>query len=244
MFPSAGQLTPPCEMMDFESTTKGEHLTMHSSPSASSTASSVVDDDGDSDMLLEQILSENTSFTSSYHYSFEDGTESYSLRGGGVRTTKETVLQSIERENKNLPATALKTEVIGDLEDEEDESDEEDSGSEDGFNERTPGGRNFTSTDNIWKYYQSIPSVVIEWEQNEDAFQADAHWSDAQRMLQKLIYLRGHYPVMPSWWKHSLKMYAFGDVYEKVFAPVQESHQVALHAYGTEFRGMSPSFCP
>jgi len=231
-------------MMDFESTTKGEHLTMHSSPSASSTASSVVDDDGDSDMLLEQILSENTSFTSSYHYSFEDGTESYSLRGGGVRTTKETVLQSIERENKNLPATALKTEVIGDLEDEEDESDEEDSGSEDGFNERTPGGRNFTSTDNIWKYYQSIPSVVIEWEQNEDAFQADAHWSDAQRMLQKLIYLRGHYPVMPSWWKHSLKMYAFGDVYEKVFAPVQESHQVALHAYGTEFRGMSPSFCP
>ncbi|KAK3323632.1 hypothetical protein B0T19DRAFT_210625 [Cercophora scortea] len=95
------------------------------------------------------------------------------------------------------------------------------------------GKKEDKDSDSDWDGYGQTPDLLEEYERALDKIPGSKQWNEIQKKLHKLIWLRGNHPVLPSWWRISLKMWGVTQGHlDHVFAPPGSKKRVAIHAYG------------
>ncbi|KAM7200034.1 hypothetical protein V8F20_005455 [Naviculisporaceae sp. PSN 640] len=89
-----------------------------------------------------------------------------------------------------------------------------------------------------WDHYGKVPKLLLEYESRMATIEGSENWTDDQKLVHKLSYLRGHHPMIPSWWRLYYKMWGItqSDL-DDVFTPIDEPRRVVIHAYGNELAG-------
>jgi hypothetical protein len=101
------------------------------------------------------------------------------------------------------------------------------------------------STSSDWDNYGSLPLNMSEYDRIVARLEGSEDWNADQRKLHKLIYMRGLHPMIPSWWRVSLKMWGITQPHlDDVFTPKHSKKRVAIHAYGNEVAGKQSAFRP
>jgi hypothetical protein len=101
------------------------------------------------------------------------------------------------------------------------------------------------STSSDWDNYGALPLNMSEYDRVVARLEGSEDWNADQRKLHKLIYMRGLHPMIPSWWRVSLKMWGITQPHlDDVFTPKHSKKRVAIHAYGNEVAGKRSSPSP
>ncbi|KAK4126543.1 hypothetical protein N657DRAFT_569617 [Parathielavia appendiculata] len=91
------------------------------------------------------------------------------------------------------------------------------------------------STSSDWDSYGALPLTMSEYDSVVARLEGSEDWNADQRKLHKLLYMRGLHPMIPSWWRVSLKMWGITQPHlDDVFTPRHSKKRVAIHAYGNE----------
>jgi hypothetical protein len=100
------------------------------------------------------------------------------------------------------------------------------------------------STSSDWDGYGTLPLTLDEYDGTVAHLEGSEEWNDEQKKLHKLIYMRGLHPMLPSWWRVSLKMWGVTQPHlDDLFTPTHSKKRVAIHSYGNEVAG-EQAFCP
>ncbi|KAK3688380.1 hypothetical protein B0T22DRAFT_151844 [Podospora appendiculata] len=84
-----------------------------------------------------------------------------------------------------------------------------------------------------WDDYGQTPGLLEEYDRVLREIPGTKQWNATQKKIHKLIWLRGHHPVLPSWWRISFRMWGVTQGHlNHVFAPPGSKKRVAIHAYG------------
>ncbi|KAK4099684.1 hypothetical protein N658DRAFT_517190 [Parathielavia hyrcaniae] len=91
------------------------------------------------------------------------------------------------------------------------------------------------STSSDWDSYGALPLTTSEYDNLVARLEGSDDWNADQRKLHKMLYMRGLHPMIPSWWRVSLKMWGITQPHlDDVFTPRMSKKRVAIHAYGNE----------
>jgi len=92
--------------------------------------------------------------------------------------------------------------------------------------------------DSNWDSYGDMPDLLDEYEQQIELVDGSADWNWRQRKVHQLIYMRGHYPIFPSWWQQHVKMWGIG--LQHIFSPPRSKKRVLISGQRNDFAGKSP----
>ncbi|KAK4041165.1 hypothetical protein C8A01DRAFT_15056 [Parachaetomium inaequale] len=96
-------------------------------------------------------------------------------------------------------------------------------------------GYSTSSTSSDWDGYGTLPLTMDEYDGTVAHMEGSEEWNAEQKKLHKLIYMRGLHPMMPSWWRVSLKMWGVTQPHlDDLFTPTHSKKRVAIHSYGNE----------
>ncbi|KAM7217035.1 hypothetical protein V8F06_007550 [Rhypophila decipiens] len=89
-----------------------------------------------------------------------------------------------------------------------------------------------------WDHYGKVPKLLKEYEEAMASIEGSKTWTDDQKLVHKLSFMRGHHPMIPSWWRLYYKMWGITlEELDDVFTPIDEPRRVVIHAYGNELAG-------
>lgn len=89
-----------------------------------------------------------------------------------------------------------------------------------------------------WDYYGDLPLTMAEYDRAAAKLEGSEKWNPDQKKLHKLIYMRGLHPILPSWWRVSLRMWGVTQPQlDDLFTPKNSKKKVAIHAHGNEVAG-------
>lgn len=89
-----------------------------------------------------------------------------------------------------------------------------------------------------WDYYGNVPKLLLEYEGAMSNIEGSKNWTDDQKKIHKLSFMRGHHPMIPSWWRLYYKMWGITQSeLDDVFTPIDDPQRVVIHAYGNELAG-------
>lgn len=89
-----------------------------------------------------------------------------------------------------------------------------------------------------WDHYGKVPKLLSEYRSAIANIEGSKQWTNDQKLIHKLSFMRGHHPMIPSWWRLYYKMWGItqSDL-DDVFTPIDEPRRVVIHAYGNELAG-------
>lgn len=91
---------------------------------------------------------------------------------------------------------------------------------------------------NDWDHYGKVPKLLLEYQRAMSGIEGSRDWNDDQKIIHKLSFMRGHHPMIPSWWRGYFKMWGITQSeLDGVFTPITNPKRVVIHAYGNELAG-------